>query len=325
MNVFRNVLRAAALAMGVTATMMAHAAYPERAVSVVVGFPPGGTNDIVARVIAAELEQRLGQAFVVENRPGAASMLSANHVQRADPDGYTLLVIASGGLVVNPAIYAPERVTYDSEKDFRPIALLAEFPFVLVTGPNLKDIKTLAEFVEHAKQSEVPLTHGSASSTMQLMAELFAKESGISYTNVPYKGSGPTATDLMGGQTDFAFLDTAAIVPLVESGRLQALGVTTIERSAALPDVPTIDEAGIEGYNAPIWTALVAPAGTPDEVVETLNGALEEILADQKVIDRFASLGMSTGAADPQLLANMISEELQRWKQVAQEAGIRIE
>ncbi len=325
MNVFRNVLRAAALAMGVTATMMAHAAYPERAVSVVVGFPPGGTNDIVARVISAELEQRLGQAFVVENRPGAASMLSANHVQRADPDGYTLLVIASGGLVVNPAIYAPERVTYDSEKDFRPIALLAEFPFVLVTGPNLKDIKTLAEFVEHAKQSEVPLTHGSASSTMQLMAELFAKESGISYTNVPYKGSGPTATDLMGGQTDFAFLDTAAIVPLVESGRLQALGVTTIERSAALPDVPTIDEAGIEGYNAPIWTALMAPAGTPDEVVETLNGALEEILADQKVIDRFASLGMSTGAADPQLLANMISEELQRWKQVAQEAGIRIE
>ncbi len=325
MKNLKTVLRTCALAMGLTATMAAHAAYPDRAVSVVVGFPPGGTNDIVARVISAELEQRLGQPFVVENRPGAASMLSANYVQRADPDGYTLLVIASGGLVVNPAIFAPERVTYDSEKDFRPIALLAEFPFVLVTGPNLADIKTLAEFVAYAKAHDTPLNHGSASSTMQLMAELFAKESDIEFVNVPYKGSGPTATDLMGGQTDFAFLDTAAIVPLVDSGRLQALGVTTIERSAALPDVPTIDEAGVEGYNAPIWTALVAPAGTPDDVVETLNSELAEILKDPKVVERFASLGMATGEADPELLATMIRDELKRWKQVADDAGIRIE
>lgn len=321
----KTLFRQCALAVGLAATAVAHAAYPEKPVSVVVGFPPGGTNDIVARVISAELEKRLGKPFIVENRPGAASMVSANYVKNAPADGYTLLVIASGGLVVNPAVYAPERVTYDSEKDFTPIALLATFPFVLVTGPNLANIKTVAEFVEHAKQSKTPLSHGSASSTMELMARLFAAETGIDFVNVPYKGSGPTATDLTGGHTDFAFLDTAAIIPLVEAGRLQALGVTTINRSPALPKVPTIDEAGVKGYDAPIWTGFMAPAGTPPEVVKTLNGALVEILKDPSVIERFAQLGMATGVADDAALAKLIRSDLARWKKVATDNNIRAE
>lgn len=321
----KSLFRGCALAVGVAASAMAQAAYPEKPVSVVVGFPPGGTNDIVARVVSAELEKRLGQPFVVENRPGAASMLSANYVKNAAPDGYTLLVIASGGLVVNPAVYAPERVTYDSEKDFTPIALLATFPFVLVTGPNLAEVKTVAQFVERAKSASNPLSHGSASSTMELMARLFAAETGINFVNVPYKGSGPTATDLMGGHTDFAFLDTAAIIPMVEAGRLQALGVTTINRSPALPKVPTIDEAGVSGYDAPIWTGFMAPAGTSPDVVATLNKALAEILKDPSVVERFAQLGMSTGEADAAGLAQLIRSDLARWKKVAADNNIRVE
>ncbi|MGE4334456.1 MAG: Bug family tripartite tricarboxylate transporter substrate binding protein [Pigmentiphaga sp.] len=325
MKVLKSALRACVVALGMTAAAVAHADYPDKAVSVVVGFPPGGTNDIVARVISAELEKRLGQPFVVENKPGAASMLSANQVKRADPDGYTLLVIASGGLVVNPAIYAPERVTYDSVEDFEPIALLARFPFVLVTGPKLKGIDTLQGFIDYAKKSPTPLAHGSASSTMELMANLFADHADIKFTNIPYKGSGPTATDLMGGQTDFAFLDTAAVIPAIQAGRLQALGVTTIERSAALPDVPTIDEGGIQGYDAPIWTSLVAPADTPQAVVDRLNGALAEILKDPSVVERFAQLGMATGSADDKALVALINSDLERWKKVADDAGIRVE
>jgi len=314
-----------ALAAGILAGLPAAAAYPEKPVSVVVGFAPGGTNDILARIVATELEKRLGQPFVVENKPGANSMISANYVKRAAPDGYTLLVISSGGLTVNPAVYAPERVTYDPVKDFTPVALLASFPLVVTTGPTLKGAKDMASLIAQAKQKTAPLTHGVATSTFQLAAEVLADMAGTEFNHIPYKGSGPVVADLMGGQIDLAVLDSAAVAPAVQAGRLQALAVTTARRSAALPDVPTVAESGLPGYDVSIWTGFVAPAGTPPEVVERLNAALKQALAAPEVKEKLAQLGMDPGVADSGELARMIDTDLKRWTQVAKDAGIRIE
>jgi len=316
---------ACALAAGMFAGSAAAASYPTKPVTVVVGFAPGGTNDILARLVAAELEKRLGQPFIVENKPGANSMISANYVKNAKPDGYTLLVISSGGLTVNPAVYAEGRVTYDPVKDFTPIALLANFPLVVTTGPNLKDVKDLSGLIRHAKAKKVPLAHGVATSTFQLAAEVLADDAGIEFNHIPYKGSGPVVADLMGGQTDLAVLDSAAVMPSVQAGRLQALAVTTAKRSSALPDIPTVAESGLPGFDVTIWTGFVAPAGTPPEVVQTLNKALGEALAQPEIQQKFAQLGMDPGAADSKVLADATEKDLARWTKVAKEAGIRIE
>lgn len=313
------------VAAGLLSGGLAQAAYPEKPVSVVVGFAPGGTNDIVARFISSELEKRLGQPFVVVNKPGASSMISANFVKQAEPDGYTLLVIASGGLTVNPAVYKPGRVTYDPIADFTPIAQLSTYPLVLVTGRKLDDVNSIEEVIARGRESDMPLTHGVATSAFELAAEVFGGATGIEFTQVPYKGSGPVVTDLMGGQIDLAFLDTAAVVPGIESGRLRAQAVTSKNRSSLLPDVPTVAESGIEDFDVVLWAALMAPAGVPDEVVTTLSGALREILADPQTRERFARMGMEPGVADPQELAKIIESDLALWTKVAKEAGIEIE
>ncbi|MBV7485822.1 tripartite tricarboxylate transporter substrate binding protein [Bordetella sp. BOR01] len=301
------------------------AAYPDKPVNVVVGFAPGGTNDILARLVSSELEKRLGQPFIVENKPGANSMISANYVKAAPNDGYTLLVISSGGLTVNPAVYKPGRLTYDPVKDFTPIALLAKFPLVITTGPKLKDVKSVAELIALQKSQKMPLTHGVATSTFQLAAELMATMAGVDFTHVPYRGSGPVVVDLTGGQIDLAFLDSAAVIPSVNAGRLHALAVTTIERSPVLPDVPTVAESGLAGYDVPIWSALVAPAGTPPEVVRTLNAALADILKQPEIKERYQQLGMDTGSADGEVLGRAISTDIERWTKVARDAGIQLE
>ncbi len=303
----------------------ASAAYPEKPVNVIVGFAPGGTNDILARLVSSELEKRLGQTFIVENKPGANSMISANYVKAAPNDGYTLLVISSGGLTVNPAVYKPGRLTYDPVKDFTPVALLAKFPLVITTGPKLKDVKSVSELIELQKSQNTPLTHGVATSTFQLAAELMASMAGVQFTHVPYRGSGPVVVDLTGGQIDLAFLDSAAVIPSVQAGRLHALAVTTKERSPVLPDVPTVAESGLAGYDVPIWSALVAPAGTPPEVVSKLNAALADILKDPEIQKRYHQLGMDTGTADGEVLRKAISTDIERWTKVARDAGIQLE
>ncbi len=302
------------------------APYPVKPVTVIVGFAPGGTNDILARLIASELEKKLGKPFVVENKPGASSMISANYVKNAKPDGYTLLVISSGGLTVNSAVYSEKRVTYDPVKDFEPIAQLATFPLVVVTGPKIKNIESVEQLVAYAKENkDAPPTHGVATSSFQLAAELFAGTAGIKFTHVPYKGSGPVIADLMGGQTDLAFLDSAAVVPSVEAGRLKALAVTTTKRSPAMPDVPTIAESGWPDYDVPIWSGFVAPANTPKAIIDTLDGALKDILSDPGIEKRFLELGMEPGVADSQKFGDIIKSDLARWTKVAKDAGIQIE
>ncbi|MBV6305562.1 tripartite tricarboxylate transporter substrate binding protein [Candidimonas humi] len=325
MNRLKRYAGACALALGALAGGQAAAAYPDRPVTVIVGFAPGGTNDILGRLMAAELAKRLGGSFVVENKPGANSMISANYVKHAKPDGYTLLVISSGGLTVNPAVYAPNRITYDPVKDFTPIALLAKFPLVVTTGAKLKDVKTIPELISLAKKSPVPLTHGVATSTFQLAAEVLGTAADVKFTEIPYKGSGPVVAALLGGQVDFAILDSAAVMPSVRAGRLNALAVTSAKRSDALPGIPTVDESGLPGFEVPIWTGLVAPAGTPKDVVQTLDHALAQILAEPDVKQKFKQLGMDVGEADSQVLETKIQDDIKRWTAAAKKAGMHYE
>jgi tripartite-type tricarboxylate transporter receptor subunit TctC len=297
--------------------------YPDRSVKIVVGFAPGGTNDIVARTIAIKLQERLKQPFVVENRPGANSAVGTDFVAKAKPDGYTLLVSSSGGLTVNPALVA--NLPYQPEKDFEPIALLGTFPLV-VTAPATAPYNTLAEMVDFAKKSKGgELNHGVASSSFQLVAETLAGATGVKFTHVPYRGSGPTVTALMGGEIQVALLDSAAVMGQVKAGKLKALAVTTASRSGALPNLPTVSESGFKGYDAPIWTAFMAPKGTPEPVLQRLRAAMKDILTEKDMVEKLRGLGMDSGNTDTAALSKRISADIRRWTEIAKAAGIKAE
>ncbi|MFN0164285.1 MAG: Bug family tripartite tricarboxylate transporter substrate binding protein, partial [Burkholderiales bacterium] len=238
--------------------------YPDRTVKLVVGFPPGGTNDVIARLIAAKLQERFKQTFVVENKPGAASMIAAESVAKSPADGYTLLVAPSGALTINPAIYS--KVPYDPVADFAPVALLGSFPLV-VTVNNASPLKDLKGMVEASRKAASGLNHGVGSSTFQLAAEVLSKDSGAKFTHVNYKGSAATANALLTGEIDIAVIDIAPVAPLIRGGKLRALAVSTAKRAALLPEVPTVGELGIKGYDISIWTGLVTPKGTPESVI----------------------------------------------------------
>ena len=309
-----------AVAMGLAA-QAAEAAWPDHTVKVVVGFAPGGTNDILARIIAAKLQDRLKQTFIVENRAGANSIIAADFVAKAPADGYTIFVASSGALTVNPGLYT--KLSYDPLKDFQPIALLGSFPLVVTVNADspartLADLKALGR-----KHADGSINHGVASSSFQLAAELYAREGGVKLTHVNYKGTGPVIAALLGSEVDMAFVDIAAIVPNIKAGKLRALAVTTATRSAILPDVPTIAEAGVPKYEAPIWTGLVAPANVPAEVASVLQKALKEILAEPDVVKQLQALGMEPGNLEGAAFGRLVSSDLTKWTTLAKAANIK--
>lgn len=295
--------------------------YPDKPVRLIVGFAPGGTNDVLARLMATKLQERFKQNFVVENKPGAASMIAAELAARAPADGYTLFVASSGVLTVNPALYT--KVNYDPVKDFEPVALLGSFPLVVTTsaGSGIKDVKGLVEAARRAPAQS--LDHGVGSSPFQLAAELMARDIGVHFNHIPYKGTGPTVTALLGNEIPVAVLDVAGVIPNIKAGRLGAVAVTTARRSSVLPDVPTLAESGVKGYDVAIWTGLVTPAGTPPEVTARLRAALADILADKDVQARLAALGMDAGHTDTAVFSRLIASDLARWSAVAKAANIK--
>lgn len=298
------------------------AGYPERPVNVVVGFAPGGTNDILARLIAAKLQARLKQPFVVENRAGANSIIAADYVARAAADGYTLFVASSGALTINPAIYS--KLSYDPQSAFKPVALLGSFPLVVVgnadfKGDKLADLKALA-----ASHSDGSLTHGVGSSTFQLAAAYYARQVGVPMVHVNYRGTGPLVAALLGNEVEIGFVDVAGVISQINAGKLKPLAVTTAERSSVLPQVPTIAEAGLPGYDVPVWTGLVVPRDTPDEVVRVLQAALKDILADPDTVAKYRPLGMETGNVDGAALERRIADDIAKWTDVARSANIKV-
>ena len=314
---------AAVLACVASGPVQAQAgAYPTKPVRLVVGYAPGGTTDISARMIADVLGKEFGQTFVVENKPGANSNIGAESVARSPADGYTLFV-GSISTAINRSLYS--KMSYDALKDLDAVALLNVVPNILAVNASVP-VKTVQEYVDYAKKNPGKLTCASPGngSSAHLGCELFKMKTGIDILHVPYRGSGPAVADLLGGQVDYMFDSITSAKPHIASGKLRALGVTTTKRSAALPDVPTMQEAGVPGYELMPWFAAFAPAGTPPEAVAKLNEAMRSALADPKVKATLDSIGAEPIGSTPDALRDHLAKETAQWKDLVKERGIKI-
>ena len=305
------------------ASGVALAAYPDKPVRIVVGFSAGGTTDVIARIMAKELTESLGQSFVVENKPGAGSNIATDQVQRAAPDGYTLLFVAVTS-AINQTLY--KNVNFDLTRDFAPVALGAKVPNILVVNPQVP-VKTVQELVDYAKKNPGKLAFASSGSgtSIHMAGELFKMQTGIDVLHVPYKGSAPAITDLIGGQVQFMFDNMPSAWPHVQSGKLRALAVTTTERSKSAPDVPTMKEAGFANFDVSSWFGLIAPAGTPPEVINKLNAAMVKALDKPEVQRSFEQLGAVGVKTTPAEFGQFIKSEVEGWAPVVKASGAKVD
>lgn len=323
----RTGLALAALAITCTAASAqadSVADYPERPLSWIVPFPPGGAMDAIARVLSENMSQELGQSIVVENKPGAGGNIGASHVAKAKPDGYTLM-IAANGMAVNPFLYS--RLNYDPIKDFAPISLLAAVPNILVTQAERTDVRSLEDVIRQAKEKPGHYTYASAGvgTSIHLAGALFTYTGELDMLHVPYRGSGPAVADLIGGQVDYMFDSITSAKPHIESGKLKALAVTTAERSSTLPDLPTVAESGMPGYELTPWFATFAPAGTPPEIIEKLHDSMIKAMDSERVKEIFATIGAEYIGSTPQELATYLSAETEKWGKIIEETGLSVD
>ncbi len=300
------------------------AQWPSKPIKWVVPFPPGGAMDVIARTLGEKAGRTLGQPFVIENRPGAGGNIGADAVAKSPADGYTIM-ITSIGMATNKALYP--RLSYDPVKDFAPISLLAIVPNVLVVNTAKTTDKSVADVIAHAKRDPGKLTYASAGNgtSIHLAGEVFASMAGLNLLHVPYKGSGPAVTDMLGGQVDLMFDSITSARPHIQAGKLRALGVTSAKRSATLPDVPTIAEAGVPGYEVSPWFAVFAPAGTPAAIVNKINAALIDAMKQPDTVAKFETIGAEPIGTTPQQLATHLDKELARWGALIKERNIRMD
>lgn len=310
---------AAALSMGAWAQK-----FPEKPIRLVVPFAPGGNIDITARTIAPGMSEVLAIQVVVDNRGGASGTIGVDLVAKSPPDGYNLVVGSTGTITGAPSLYP--KLPYDPVKDLAPISLVSEVPIMIVVHPALR-AKNMQELVALAKVKPGRMTMGSpgAGSTNHLAGEMFQLATGVKFTHIPYKGSGPALIDLMGGQIDLIFDQMTASIGYVKGGKLRAIGVASPKRSGQLPDVPTLAEQGCKGCDASTFAGLFAPANTPKAVVDKLADAVNKVVASKPVRDRFISLGAEPLSNKPDEFAKMVKEDVTRWARVVKEANIKIE
>jgi len=311
-------LFAAALAVSDAAAQQ----YPSRPIRLIVPFTPGGTTDIVARVVGNRLAESLGVQVVIENRPGAAGSIGAEVAARSKPDGYTLFMGHIGTLAVNPALYA--KLPYDPLRDFAPISMVTMVPSMLVVHPSLP-VKSMKELMAFAKSHPGALTYGStgAGGTPYLAVEYFKVMAKLDIVEVPYKGAAPMTTDLISGEISLTITGIPALLPHVKSGRLRALAVSSAKRSAAVPELPTMGEAGLRGYEATAWYGIVAPAGTAREILVKLNAEVISSLKHPDVGNRLKSEGAEPGGSTPNEFAAFIKTETARWAEVIKTTGVK--
>jgi tripartite-type tricarboxylate transporter receptor subunit TctC len=303
----------------------AHAqAWPTKPIRFVVSFPPGGSSDLVARLIAPRLSERLGQQVVVENRPGAGGNIGVDVVAKAAPDGHVIGLAAAGALSVNASLY--KSMPFDPEKDLAPVTLLAMIPFVLVTNSAqpLADLKQLVAAAK-AKPGTVMIGHGGNGSAMHLSGELFKMMANLDMVSIPYKGSGPVSAAVLGEQIAVGVVDVPSAIANIRDGRLRALAVTTTRRLSSLPDVPTFAEAGVPGYESIGWFGMVAPAGTPAAIVDRLHAETVAALRDPEIMRRAVAAGAEPLTDTPQEFAAFIRSESRKWAQVIKAANVRID
>ena len=295
-------------------------AYPSRPVRLIIGYPPGGSADITARLTGQWLSERLGQPVVIESRPGAATNLATEAVVRASPDGYTLLLVAPAN-AINATLY--DKLSFDFLRDIVPVAGIIRFPNVVVVNPSLP-IKTIPELIAYAKANPGKLNMASSGngSTIHMSGELFKMLTGINMVHVPYRGGAPALTDLIAGQVHVMFDNIPTSAEHIKAGRLRGLAVTSAARSQVLPDLPTVADF-LPGYEASAWYGLGAPKNTPDEVIDKINKGMNAVLADPKPQARFAELGASLLPGSPADFSRLVADETEKWGKVVRFAGVK--
>lgn len=326
-EVFRNIIAAirrtawvAVASFVVCLPAFAADPYPAKPIRLLVGFAPGGGNDILARYVAQRLGESLKQTVVVENRPGASGTLAVEAVKQAAPDGYTLLVAPSSSMTVNPVLM--RNLPYDPRRDLAPVSLLGRFPLVLVVSPALP-VNSVSELVTFARAHPNGLAYSSASTSYQLATEMLGQAAGIGLLHIPYKGSAPAIQAVAANEVALALADTATVIPLVKSGRLRALAVTTGMPTRTMPQLPTIASQGVPGFDASVWSGLFAPAGTDPAVIERLQAEVSRLIALPDVQERLVALGIEPASSSAVELREIIAREIDQYARIAQRAGIQ--
>ena len=319
----------AAAGLGSSGTLWAQAAWPSKPLRIVVPFSPGGTTDLLARVLAPELSQALGQPVVIENKGGAGGNIGADTVAKAAPDGYTVLMGTVGTHGINKSLYS--KLSYDPQKDFAPITLVAGVPNVMIMNTQRAKalgIQTVPDFVKYAKAHPGQLNMASSGNgtSIHLAGELFKSRTGIFMTHIPYKGSGPAMKDMLGAQMDVMFDNLPSAMPHIQSGSLKAFAVTSATRTASLPDLPTVAEAGsLPGFEASSWFGLLAPAGTPPDIVARLQQETAKALGTPAIKERLLALGAMPGGNTPEAFAQLIDAEIKKWAGVVKASGAKVD
>src|SRR5690606_13728075 len=312
-------LLASFAALAFSATVSAQD-YPSKPIKVVVPYPPGGITDIVGRTVSERISKDLGQAVVVENKAGAGGSIGASEAARAKPDGYTLFIGTSATHGTNPSTYA--NLSYNAEKDFEPVAFIAWAPLMIIVSNDVP-AQTIEDLIAYAKQNPEALTYATTGTggSVHLTTVMFAMENGIKMSHVPYKGSSPALTDLMGGHVKVMFDNVPSAAPLAEANKVRALAVTGATRSELAPNVPTVAETVVPGFDSSSWIALYAPAGTPKDVVEKLNVSVNKALTDQGLLETFKKAGLTAKGGGPEVRAQHQKTEIEKWASVVKAIG----
>jgi tripartite-type tricarboxylate transporter receptor subunit TctC len=306
--------------LGCMATAQAQV-YPSKPIHIVVGFPPGGGNDIIARMVGAKMQDSWGQPVVIDNKPGANSIIAAEFAAKSAADGYTLLVNATGGMSVNPVLYA--KLPYDPLKDFVPISMVGTFPLVLVVNPSLP-VSSVPELIAYAKANPGKLNYSAGSTAFQVASEMLKQMTGTDVKHIPYKGSPASITAVIAGDVQMTIVDTPPLVPQLKSGRVKALAVTSAKRSSAMPDLPAVAES-VPGYDMVLWIGAFAPAGTPRDVTDKLTAEVARIVRLPDIREKLAGLGVEPLGNSSEETAEWIRREIAKYGPVVKAAGIKAE
>jgi tripartite-type tricarboxylate transporter receptor subunit TctC len=309
----------AALALAATGTAMAQD-FPTKPIRVIVGYAAGGGNDIIVRVMQPKLLEGLGQPVIIENRPGAQSIIAAEYVAKQPADGYTLLMGPSGPMTMNPATYS--KLPYSPTKDFAPISMICQFPLILAVGAKLP-VNSVKELVEYARQQPTQANYASSAAPFQMAAELFKQRTGTQFVHIPYKSSGESIKAVIAGEVTMTIIDPAPAVGPIKGGQARALAVTSAQRHPNWPDLPTLAEAGVPGLEIGLWTAFFAPAGTPAPVVRRLQEEVARVVKLPEIRERFAAMSLDPVGSSPEELGRRVASDIERWTAVAKAANIK--
>jgi len=296
------------------------ATYPTRAIHVVVGFTPGGGNDLIARIVGRKLSENLGQPVIIDNKPGAGAIVATEYVAKAPPDGYTLLVGATGAMTINPAVYT--KLSYDTVRDFAPISMIASFP-LLLTVNSAAPARTVAELVAYAKANPAKANYASSSAAFQLATELFKMKTGAPLEHIAYKSSGEMLLGVVSGNAAMAIIDPPPTTVQVQAGKLRALAVTGAMRTRELPDVPTLGEAGVPGVVVGLWSGFFVPTGTPKPIIDRLSHELREVILNTTVRDQLIGMAVNPAGNSPEEFRHLIAAEISMWQAVVKEGNLK--